>query len=159
MATFKEEHRELQEIVKEIVLVRNHNLTFKEGDPQGHLLHFAEGLLVLLGFERFLRAILGSDATERDTLPNLLEKATSSRLDLIKLPGRWTREESIKAITSVRNTVMHGNYEQAAAGAGSADVRGYFKSGQYISEIQTLFEILDTLMRQIDATTGRPIRE
>lgn len=42
MATFKEEHEALQHIVRELTLVRQHNLGFKQGGPQQSLLHFAE---------------------------------------------------------------------------------------------------------------------
>ncbi len=156
MATFKEQHQELQHIVRELVLVRDHNLKFKAGDPQDKLLHFAEGLLVLLALERFLRAVLGSDANERHTLQNLLEMATSAKRNLLTIPGTGTREQAIKAIAEVRNTLMHGNYEQAATGAGSQDVRAYFKSGQYISEVEWLYKLLDELMKQIDPATGKP---
>jgi hypothetical protein len=156
MSTFKEQHEELQHIVRELVLVRTHNLNFKAGEPQQNLLHFAEGLLVLLALERFLRAILGTKADDKHTLPSLLEMATSAKRNLLTLPGTWTREQAIEAITEVRNTLMHGNYEQAAKGAGSPDVRGYFKSGQYISEVEALFKLLDQLMQQIDPATGKP---
>jgi|SRR5262249_38150651 len=155
MSTFKEQHEELQHIVRELVLVRKHNLVFKTGDPQHNLLHFAEGLLVLLALERFLRAVLGTKANDRHTLPNLLEMATSAKRNLLTIPGTWTREQAIKAVTEVRNTLMHGNYEQAAKGAGSPNVRGYFKSGQYISEVEALFQLLDQLMQQIDSATGK----
>jgi hypothetical protein len=156
MSTFKDQHEELQHIVRELVLVRKHNLQFKAGDPQQNLLHFAEGLLVLLALERFLRAILATEANEKHTLQNLLEMATSAQRKLVTIPGTWTREEAIKAITQVRNTLMHGNYEQAAKGAGSPNIRGYFKSGQYISEVEALFQLLDQLMQQMDSVTGRP---
>jgi 5'-deoxynucleotidase YfbR-like HD superfamily hydrolase len=156
MATFKEQHEELQHIVRELKLVREHNLKFKQGDPQHKLLHFAEGLLVLIALERFLRVILASEAKEEHTLSNLLEMATSAKRNLLRIPGTWTREQAIKAITRVRNTLMHGNYEQAATGAKSKDVRTYFKSGKYISEVEDLFQLLDQLMRQIDPATGQP---
>jgi hypothetical protein len=156
MATFKEQHEELQHIIRELVCVRRHNQTFRTGDPQENLLHFAEGLLVLLALERFLRAILTPEANETHTLPNLLEMATSAKRKLLTIPGSWTRAQAIAAITQVRNTLMHGNYEKAASGAGSPNVRGYFTSGTYISEVEQLFQFLDALVKQIDPVTGRP---
>jgi len=113
-------------------------------------------LLVLLSFERFLRIILGAEATDRDTLPNLLEKATSQSRNLLWIPGQWTRQDAIKAIVGVRNTLMHGNYEQAATGAHQADVRSYFTSGNYISEVETLFHLLDDFFYKDTATTEKP---
>ena len=179
MSTFKEEHRELQEICRELRLVREHNLKFKKDDPQDTMLHFAEGLLVLLALERFLRIILGPDANiatgspqkgrrrkgakggagkkpRPDTLPNLLEKATSESRNLLTLPGDLDTRAIDQAITSVRNTLMHADYEQAVAAIGHADVPAYFKSGNYISEVETLFLLLDELMKQIDVNTGKP---
>lgn len=77
MATFKEQNREFQELVRELFYVRKHNLAIKPGDPQDELLMFAEAALVLTAMERFLRIILRGEATDSDTLPNLLERATS----------------------------------------------------------------------------------
>jgi hypothetical protein len=84
------------------------------------------------------------------------EKATSGNRKLLTLPGTWSRDQSIKAIKSVRNTLIHGNYEQAAAGAHSGDVSAYFRSGHYISEVETLYNLVDDLMKQINIETGRP---
>jgi hypothetical protein len=53
---------ELQQLVRELHLLRERNLQFKVGDPQAKLLLFAEASLVLLTLERFVRAVLGSDA-------------------------------------------------------------------------------------------------
>jgi hypothetical protein len=127
-------HRELQELVRELQWLRTHNLQFKDGDPQQDILLFAEGAMVLLVLERFLRVILGADATERDTLISLLEKSTSERLGLLTLPHR-DRATTIWQLGDVRNTLLHGNYEQAAAGARRASVAEYFKSGVYASQL------------------------
>ena len=58
MSTFKERNREFQELVRELVLVREHNLGFKVGDSQTTILMFAEAALVLTAMERFLRIVL-----------------------------------------------------------------------------------------------------
>lgn len=85
---FKDRNRELQELAREAFVLRNHNLQFKEGDPQDKILMFAEGAMILVCMERFLRAMLGSDATSADTLRNLLEKAFSEkRHDHLEVPG------------------------------------------------------------------------
>lgn len=157
--SFKDQFRDLQYLVKELVDVRKHNLAYKEGDPDNRLV-FAEAALVLTTFERFLRAVLGEEATERDTLPNLLEKATSSRLGLLELL-HWKEGKpldrllAIKQITSIRNTLLHGNYEQAAEAAGCASKEEYFKT-QFLPEIEAIYGILDKSMAQIDIITGRP---
>src|SRR2546429_83248 len=114
--TFKEQYVDFQRIVWEVKRLRDHNLSFKNDSLE--LFFFAEGMMVLLALERFMRIILGGEALESDTLPGLLEKATSKRLDLVLLPGGLSRDETIRRIRHVRNTLMHGNYEQAAKEAG-----------------------------------------
>lgn len=119
------------------------------------MLLFAEAALVLIVLERFLRVILASEATEDDTLPNLLEKATSARLCMLKLPAA-DRAQAIREIKNVRNTILHGNYEQAARQAGCSSVTDYFKR-QFAPEIERLFQITDHLMAQIDPSTGNAL--
>ena len=148
---FKDDHLDLQHLVRELHVLRRHNLGFKEGDPHDELLLFAEGAVVLLTLERFMRAILGTDATDADTLFNLLQKAVSK--NLIRLP--WNdQEDGIKRLKDVRNTILHGNFEQAARQAGCASVPEFFKT-KFAAEIERLYEVTDGLFRQIDPATGR----
>lgn len=152
MTTFKERNRDFQELVRELHLVRQHNLSFKEGDPQGELLLFAEASLVLVTLERFLRLILGSDANESCTLPTLLDMACSERRNLLVLPG--DHDTVRRQVTGVRNTLLHANYEQAAREAGCADVATYFKT-TFAAEVEALYELVDNLVGQIDPDTGQ----
>lgn len=155
--SFRERHREMQEIARELDVLRRHNLQFQEGDSQETLLMIAEAAVICLAMERFLRIILVGEATEADTLPNLLEKATSKRLNLIKLINP-DRNEGIRAIVRVRNTLLHGNYEQAAREAGCADRNEYFKT-KFASHTETMFRLLDHFMEQIDPETGFSIHQ
>jgi hypothetical protein len=50
--SFKDENRAMQELVRELGLIRAHNLGFKEGDPHDRLLLFAEAALTCLTMER-----------------------------------------------------------------------------------------------------------
>jgi|GEM_PF-1018768 len=152
--TFKDKHREFQYIVLELNRIRNHNMSFTEGNRD--LLHFAEGTLVLLALERFMRMILDNEATDKDTLPTLLQKATSERVDPIQLPGGWSKQDAIQAIAKVRNSLLHGNYEQAAQQSGLSSKEDYFRGSRYISEVEILFRILCRIIKQIDRDTGRP---
>ena len=149
---FKEQYQDLQEILREMRLLRSHNLTFRAGDSQEKILLFAEACVVLLALERFLRVILQKKATEQDTLPNLLEKATSRRIGLLTLPGE-ERSELIRQVKDVRNTTLHGGFEQAARDAGCGGVAEYFQT-QFASEVETMTELLGRLMAQIDPDTG-----
>lgn len=156
--TFKEQFVDFGEIARELMFVRSHNLKMHETYGRwvpGYLL-FSEGLMVLLAIERFLRIILGPEGAANDTLPNLLEKATSTRLNLLVLPPWWTRKQTIDAMKAVRNAIMHGNFEQAATQAGSRDTAHYFRSSAYINEVETLHRILDGFCTQIDPETGEP---
>jgi hypothetical protein len=153
LPTFKEANPEFQHLVRELSWLREHNKAFEEGDPQDELLLFSEASIVLVALERFLRIILGAKATEADTLPNLFEKATSRSNALITLPG--DRATVIKQVKDVRNTLQHGNYEQAAREAGKPDATTYFGDGTFASEIEKLYGLLDYLVRQIDQDTGK----
>jgi hypothetical protein len=138
--------------VRELTIVRAHNLEFKEGDPTDKLLLFAEAALVCLALERFVRAVLGEDATEGDTIYNLLQKAVSK--NLFRVP--WVdQEDGIKRIKGVRNTILHGNYEQAARDAGCSTVAEYFKT-QFATEIEQMYKLTDFIVAQIDPATGKP---
>jgi hypothetical protein len=150
--TFKDENRALQELARELALLRKHNLQFREGDPQEMMLLFAEAALTCLTMEHFVRVVLGPEATDRDTLPVLLQKAITK--GLVRLP--WDDQAAgVKAVRKVRNTLLHGNYAQAAREAGCASVRDYFKT-QFASEVEQMFKVTDFIMGQIDPTSGRP---
>lgn len=149
--TFKERHPEIQHLVRELHMLRAHNLKFKDGDPQDTLLMFAEAALVLLVLERFVRALL-DDAEESDSLYNLLQRAVSRRL--LSLP--WEdQEDGIRKVVAVRNAVLHGNYEQAARLAGCVTVADYFKT-QFAPEVERMYMVVEHLFKQIDAETGKP---
>jgi hypothetical protein len=153
MATFKERNREIQELVRELGLLRAHNLRFKEGDPQERLLLFAEAALVFLVLERFVRAILG-DAKDSETLFNLLERAVSR--NLLTLPWK-NQQDGIRAICDARNALLHGNYEQAARNAGCESTAVYFKT-VYAREIERWSTVVNQLFTQIDPATGQPYK-
>lgn len=150
---FKEQHPELQHIVRELLWVREHNFKCVEAGRRNQLLFFAEGALVLIALERFVRIVVGSEATDSDTLYNLLQRAVSK--ELLILP--WDdQNDGIGKIKAVRNSLLHGNYEQAAKLAGCESVVDFFGSSQFISEIECLFHVVVDLMRQIDISTGKP---
>lgn len=151
MSTFKDSHRELQHLVRELALVHRHNLRFNPGDAQDELLLFAEAGLVLVALERFVRILLPG-ATEKDTLHNLLQKAVKQRL--LRLPYD-DEQAGISAIGKVRNTLLHGNYEQAASAIGLASSDAYFGQS-FASDIHAAEQLLDNLMQQIDPETGLP---
>jgi hypothetical protein len=60
----------------------------------------------------------------------------------------------VREVNAIRRTLAHGNYEQAAREAGCESVDEYFQK-QYTVEIEGLFRILEALVQQIDAQTGR----
>jgi hypothetical protein len=183
---FKEEHRDYQELVRELILIRRHNLMYAiqvvGADAQmsakekrslvqqqvalilelprlperteQHLL-FAEGALVIIALERFLRMILKRTGEENKnvTLQNLLEEATGPKR-ILRFPAGTYRNKAITDLTLVRNTLLHGNYEQLAREKG-CDVRKYFKT-QYTPALESLYQLLDHFLKQIDPKTGRP---
>lgn len=148
VSTFKDQHRALQELVRELTVVRKHNLKFTDGAPQTDLLMFAEVGLVCMTLEHFVRIVLGESATPEATLFNLLERAVSLRL--IELP----EGVSVRDICAFRNSLLHGNFAQAATVAQCASVAEYFKSN-YASQLERMYRIADFIVAQIDPTTGR----
>jgi hypothetical protein len=152
MTSFKEQFREFQRMVLELKRLRNHNVTFQSDSYE--MFFMAEGTLVVLVLERFLRMILGKDADERDTMQNLLEKALSPKRSLIVLPGGLTRDQMREQIVEVRNFHLHGNYEQAATKAGLPSKDAYFMSSKYIKSVERLYRIANRIVAQVDEETG-----
>jgi hypothetical protein len=112
---------------------------------------FAEAAVVCLTMEHFVRTVLGSTAPADATLFNLLQMAVSR--GLLKVP--WDdQQDGIKKIVAVRNSLLHGNYAQAARRAGCASVADYFRT-QFASEVEAMTKITDFIMRQIDPATGK----
>ena len=102
--TFTEQYRELGEIFRELQIVRDHNLKLAEthGKWVPGCLLFAEGLLVLLGLERFLRVILGAEATDGDTLaardqPDIQDVVRASQGTLQNMDSLLKRVDRIVA--------------------------------------------------------------
>lgn len=111
--SFRELHPDFEELLCEIDCVRAHNFDIERGASQQHRLIVAEGALIVLALERFLRIVLAARATSGDTLHNLLEKAASGNDPL--LPRDDRTDLMIKLLTTVRNVTLHGNFEQGAA--------------------------------------------
>ncbi len=146
----RDRHPELRQLFLEHRNVRAHNLGFRDGDQQDGLLLFAEAALVCLVLERFLRVILAPDVSDNDTLYNLLQRAVAKRQ--LRLP--WSdSNEGTQRIKTVRNTMLHGNFEQAAAECGCT-VSEYFRN-QFAAETEQLFELLEHVVKQFDPVTGR----
>ncbi len=165
MTAFKDRYYDFQVLVRELKLVREYNLGFQEGDDQTNLLFFAEASLCLVVLERFLRMVPGVEATDSDTLPNLLNKATSFSRKLLYLPDihdqpitdQATKDRVVGLVKNFRNSVQHGNYEQLATNAGCGTKEEYFKT-KFASQIETLYLITNYLVAQIDSRTGERVR-
>src|ERR1700690_1280080 len=150
--TFKNENRVLQELARELNLLRQHNLRFKAGDPQHHMLLLAEASLTCLTMEHFVRVVVGTAAPSDATLHNLLQVAVAQ--GLLRVPW-YDQQDGIKKICKVRNTLLHANYAQAAREAGRSSVRDFFAT-TFASEVEAMFKVTDYIMKQIDPETGRP---
>lgn len=147
---FKENYKDLQHIVRELILLREHNKSFNEGDSQERLLLFAEASLTLLCLERFLRILPDVNAKENETLYPLLERAISKNILILNTEEK----DYFKKIVKVRNSILHGNFEQCAKESKLSSVEEYFKL-YFASEIEALFNITNDLFKQIDPNTGK----
>ena len=144
---FKSQNRTMQELVRELKWLREHNLRIKPGDAQDGLLLFAEAAVTLLVLEHFLLIVL-PDST--GSLPDLLRQAVEKgllRVDNMK--------EICKQLGKIRGALAHGNFQQRAKQQGT-DAATYF--AQYFAkDIEELYNFTDYLMRQIDVRTGKPL--
>lgn len=149
-------------MLEELNLLRSHNKTFKEGDSQSNILLFSEALLTLTCLERFLRILPDVESNAKNclkkkktsksepTLPDLLDSTLQLKLlnfqnpDLIK-----------KAITDIRNSIIHGNFEQCAKRIKLSSTDEYFKT-VFINDIEESYNFLCFLLKQIDPMTGKP---
>lgn len=152
--TFKELNRPLQEMVRELALVRRHNLGFKDGDDLSGVLMFAEGGLVCMVFEHFVRMVVYTnhpDAPPNMQLRGLLDYAVARGLFTLPFPSQ---EDGKQAVCAHRNALLHGNFSQAAVQSGCATIEEYFKT-RYAPEMEAMTKVLDFIMVQIDPATGR----
>ncbi len=146
---------ELGYMARELMIVRHHNKSFEEGDPQDSMLMFSEAGVVLMTMERFLRTILRAHNVKVApgfTLPNLLQLAFSERVDALAPPG-GDGKHLITLVTTLRNALLHANFEQAAKEGGCVDVQDYFRN-RFAKQLETLYTILNTMASQIDPATG-----
>lgn len=63
------------------------------------------------------------------------------------------RDYLIELVTGLRNGLLHGDFEQLSRNAGCASNTEYFKE-HYARDLEKLYNILNTMMRQIDIDTG-----
>jgi len=152
---FKDEHREMQELVRELEILRNHNLKFKSGDPQINLLLFSEATMTCVVLERFLRILPQVKATESDTLSNLLDKAFSDKRDILYLLPQINKEDFKKLVRGLRNGIVHGNFEQLAKDANLSSIEEYFKSGKFAQNVELLYKVVVYVIHQINPETGK----
>jgi hypothetical protein len=160
----------LRTLLVEYQRLREHNLKVEDAAPI-RAFALAEGALALMLLERFLRILLGPDASDRDTLGPLFQKATSRGIDLIDPPILFPylpdergatpartlekcRQFSTELILPIRNALVHGNYEQAAR-AHQVSVEAYFAQGYYRSDLDQIWEFIGAIWLQYDGAGER----
>lgn len=136
--------------LEELVTLNAHNKTYKPGDPQDGLLMFAEGALCMTLVEAAARqwvgeGVLAEDARFRDVLTAAAESGLRIPFD--------DPADGIEKITSVRNTLVHANFEQAARQAGGRDVARYFGE-QYAGEIERMYQVCLDFLTQVRERDG-----
>jgi len=155
---FREKYKDLQYIVLELELLRKHNSSFSPGKSNDYRLLFSQVALTLLCLERFLRILPGVEeaAIKRTkkgkkaaTLAEFLRGATDIKILAIK-----NKDEVIKQVTDVRNSILHGNFEQCARECNKNSVEEYFKL-VFAGEVEALYKFTKHLMDQINSDTGK----
>jgi hypothetical protein len=132
----------------ELDALRNHNLRFESTTPQDTILLFAEGALSIVMVEATCRkALSNAGLAEADGgFDEVLEQAVLGIPKLLQIPVP-DDTAGVKKMIEVRNSILHGNYEQAAENAGCKDVNQYFKT-MYASEIEGMYQICQFMRKQ-----------
>lgn len=125
----------LEALQRELSFVRQHNRA--SGEP----LPFAEAALLLMTLERFLRLLPGLNAADKETLPQLLQRAVA--IGTLRLPG-GDDGSVIDGIRKFRNALLHANHEQVSRGR-----RDYLGG-----ELDKLHMLVEGLIAQVDPATG-----
>jgi hypothetical protein len=144
--SYREESRTLQQLVRELLELRGHN----RGAAGAGTLPLAEAALTLLTLERFVRTLPGVNAANKESLPQLLQRAVAIRT--LTLPA-GTEMQVIDRVRRARNAILHSNFEQAAKKAGLGSVEEYFRS-HFAGELEFLFGLTTELLAQVDPETG-----
>lgn len=143
--SFKDRFRDFQYLAQEMCLLERYNRVVLADPDKGELRIHSFLALTLLALERFLRMVLAGRATERHTLPNLLEMATSRKSRLFVLDDR---EKTIRFVNETRRVVMHG-------GLGVTDEAEHLLS--YLLPLSfDIFRFADTIVKAFDPATGEP---
>jgi hypothetical protein len=121
----------LESLQTELAFLREHNRA--GGEP----LPTAEAALLLLTLERFLRLLPGVNAADKETLPQLLQRAVA--IGTLRLPS-GDNGSVIDAIRKFRNALLHANHEQAGRGRGLT--------------LADLHILVEDLLGQVDPATG-----
>lgn len=161
MKTFKEQHRDLQFVIKNYIVLRAYNdQQGKNGTPDDAFL-FAEASVLCVAFERFLRITPAMKAKDTETLGPLLDRAFAKNNPIFKPVHAAPIEDFKKAIRDIRNGVMHGNFEQLAKvyiGKGLiSNLEEYFKLGFLTKDMEIIFQAFNRLISQVDTDTGAMI--
>lgn len=155
MPDFVQDNIALTELLRELHILREHNHQFTNENPRTRTesLMLSEGAVTYLTLEHFVRIVVANaGGPTGQPLRPMLEWAVAR--GVFTLP--WEdQQDGIRRVCSARNTLQHGNFEQAAQEAGCSTVREWFGT-QYASEMEVIYRTVRDLLRQIDPSTGRP---
>lgn len=142
---------------QEVEQLRIHNIGAAKRGEHGVLLLFAEGALTLMMLEHVCRRVAGSRVRDEDNFRVVVEQAVLHG----SAPVRLLATDPVDAATRLvraRDTLIHANYEQIAASMGLSDISEYFKSSQYISEIEALHGMYQEIRGALVARRRRASR-
>ncbi|MGZ3652561.1 MAG: hypothetical protein ACXVB9_16395 [Bdellovibrionota bacterium] len=143
--SYADDSASLAELRRELAQLREHNRAGGDGS-----LWIAEAALALITLERFLRILPGVNAADKESLPQLLQRAIDRRF--LALPVE-AGKDTIDRVRKLRNAILHGNYEQAAKQAGLDSAAAYFLL-RLQPELEFLFGLTNHLISQVDEKSG-----
>ena len=145
--SFKEKNRLIQEYVRQLSVLRAHNLSFSRHDSQATYLPLAEASHLICTLEAFVRILPDLEAMNSQTLNPILQFAIAR--NVLKI-----HPEDFKFITDFRNRVLHGNILQIASEQ-KLTIEEYCKN-QFLRDIEKMTHLVSGIFSQIDPETGKP---
>jgi hypothetical protein len=162
MTTFRDQYLDLQYLIKNMIDLRQYNDQQAQSGNNHNCLLFAEAATLCVAFERFLRVLPAIKAKQGETLSNFIERALpAKKKPLFKSPyPNIPNTRIVKVVRDIRNGILHGLYEELAAEykhKGVSNTTDYFSGGYFTQDMQIIFEVFNSFISQVDATTGKII--
>lgn len=174
--SFRDQHKEMMLMIGEIIRLRTYNKligsnkNLNEAQKDLEYLLFAEGAILFMSFERFLRIVplmkqkiqpmSSSNDIKLRQLLDIAFKKENKIFDYSKIRhnNKLSCEKFKENICRIRNNLLHGNYEKLAQqdieNGYACNMREYFKKGLYTQDLEFVYTTLNDIISQVNSNTG-----